>query len=48
MGCGSSGLTQKMNKPAEYGGLWLSDQIIAPEVFLDPNGQSKTFMPRMR
>jgi hypothetical protein len=45
---GSSGLSQKVDEPAEYGGLWLPDQIMAPEVFLDPNGQSKTFMPRIR
>jgi hypothetical protein len=45
---GSSGLTKKVDEPAEYGGLWLPDQIMARVVFSDPSGQSQTFMPRIR
>jgi hypothetical protein len=45
---GSSGLTQKVDKPTEYGGLCLPDQIMAPGFFSDPSGQSQTFMPRIR
>jgi hypothetical protein len=49
MGYGrSSGLTQKVDEPAEYGGLWLPDQIMAPGVFSDPSGLSQTFLRRIR
>jgi hypothetical protein len=37
-----------MGEPSEYGGLGLSEQIMAPGVFSDPGGQSHTFMPRIR
>jgi hypothetical protein len=37
-----------MDEPAGCGGLWLPDQVMAPGVFSDPNGQSQTFMPRIR
>jgi hypothetical protein len=49
MGYGeSSGLIQKVDEPAEFGGLWLSDEIMAPGVFSDHSRQSQTFMPRIR